>query len=295
MVQGVRINPPTGLLTFVILAVAFLSLFSLGCQRREKEIRISGYLEVDKVEISPRVSQRILEIRVDEGDQVFPGETLILLDCREVMALLEEATLKIEAKKAKINQLEDQLTLQEDMLERFEELYRSGSFPEEKLKIQRTQVEVLKSGLEEVRKTLMATQRRLEYLRIQKEECFIRSPIEGVVLTRSAEPSELALPGIPLLSVASLDTLKMIAFLPARDMGRVSVGDTAYISLDAFPDTLLIGIVKKVRDEAIFVPKNVQTREERTRLVFEVEILIPNRAGLLKPGMFADAIFPLSS
>jgi HlyD family secretion protein len=274
---------------------AFLvAALNLNCKRRGGELEISGYLEARKVDLSPRLSQRILDIKVEEGDRVIKRDTLVILDSREIESLIEEARLKIEAGRAKIEQLRAELELGREDLKRLEELFRKGSVPEEKLRIQRTKVKVLKSSLKEAEKTLEATETRLSYLKLQRDECFLLSPINGVVLERNFEVGEVAIPGSPVLTLASLDTLRLIAFLPALDMGRVSLGDSAWITVDAYPDTAFMGIVKKINDEAVFVPKNVQTKRERTKLVFEVHIYVPNDSGLLKPGLFADARFKTS-
>lgn len=279
--------------SFFLSVVFFPILTLMGCKARKDEVVVSGYIEAKKVDITPRLYSRILEVRVDEGDHVLKGDTLIVLDSREFDTSLKEANLKIDAGKAKIEQVEAQLSLAEDRLKNFEDLYSSGSLPEEKLKDLRTKVKVLKASLKEAEKTLEATEKHVDLLKIERDECFITSPIRGVVLDRTSEPGEMALPGVSLLVVAPIDTLKMVAFLPEREMGKISAGDTAFISVDAFPDTLFRGIVSKINDEAVFVPKNIQTEEERTKLVFETDILIPNKEGFLKPGMFANAKFRL--
>jgi len=276
---------------------AFFIVFSViftACGKSKSELVVSGYIEANKVDVSPRIYARVIEVRADEGDKVRRGDTLVILDSREFDASLKEAQLKLDAGRARIEGLRSQLSLAQDRLKDFENLYESGSISEEKLKELKTRVDVLEATLKEAEMTLKSTEKRVDLLKLERDECFLTAPIKGVVLERVTEPGEVALPGIPILTLASLDTLKMIAFLPERDMGKVSIGDTAFISADAYPDTVFTGIVSKISDETVFVPKNVQTKEERTKLVFEIEILVPNKEGFLKPGMFADARFRLS-
>jgi len=72
-------------------------------------------------------------------------------------------------------------------------------------------------------------------------------------------------------------------------MGRVRLGDTAEVAIDAFPGRAFPGRITYISPEAEFTPKNVQTKEDRVKLVFGVKVEIENKDGLLKPGLPADA------
>ena len=118
----------------------------------------------------------------------------------------------------------------------------------------------------------------------------LTAPMDGRVLTLNVHPGEVALPGVPLLDIADTSRLRLTIYVPEADLGRVRLGQDVLITVDAFPERPFHGQVVHIAEEAEFTPKNVQTREERTTLVYAVEVEVPNEQGLLKPGMPADAV-----
>jgi HlyD family secretion protein len=119
----------------------------------------------------------------------------------------------------------------------------------------------------------------------------IRSPITGRVLTRSVELGERVGDGTPLFTLVDLDRLYVKIYVPEPSIGKVALGQDARVYVDAYPERPFAGRVSRVSQEAEFTPKNVETREERVKLVFAVEIaLAENPDGVLKPGMPADAV-----
>jgi len=119
----------------------------------------------------------------------------------------------------------------------------------------------------------------------------VRSPIDGRVLTRTVERGERVDPGTPLFTLVDLDRLYVKIYVPEPSIGKVALGQEARVSVDAFPGRAFPARVSRVAQEAEFTPKNVETREERVKLVFAVEVaLAENPGGVLKPGMPADAV-----
>jgi HlyD family secretion protein len=118
----------------------------------------------------------------------------------------------------------------------------------------------------------------------------LAAPIDGVVTTRAISAGETATPGVPLLTIANLERLKLIVYVPETQIGQVQLGALADIAVDPYPGEYFVGEITRIGREAEFTPRNVQTEEERVNLVFAVEISIDNPDGRLKPGMPADAI-----
>jgi len=115
--------------------------------------------------------------------------------------------------------------------------------------------------------------------------CKIESPINGIVLARLHEPGEWASPGVSLMTLADLDQLYVYIYVPQPELYRLRPGDTVDVYLPEASRTPRRGRIAFVRPEAEFTPKNVQTREERTRLVYGVKIYLDNADRVLKPGM----------
>ncbi|HXJ78609.1 MAG TPA: efflux RND transporter periplasmic adaptor subunit [Candidatus Methylomirabilis sp.] len=117
----------------------------------------------------------------------------------------------------------------------------------------------------------------------------IRSPLSGTVLTRNIELGEHVNIGDTLYTLVDLKQLYLKVYVPEPDIGRVALGQEARVYVDAYPGRPFGARVNRIYQEAEFTPKNVETKEERVKLVFPVELLlVENPGALLKPGMPAD-------
>ena len=118
----------------------------------------------------------------------------------------------------------------------------------------------------------------------------LTAPMDGVVTSRSGQAGETATAGTPLLTIANLDEVTLVIYIPENRIGQVEVGQEVEVRVDSFPERVFIGHVASIAGEAEFTPRNVQTQEERVNLVFAVKVRIPNADHALKPGMPADAV-----
>jgi multidrug resistance efflux pump len=117
----------------------------------------------------------------------------------------------------------------------------------------------------------------------------LRAPMDGIVSTRSAQVGETATAGKPLLTIANLDEVTLVLYIPETRIGQVQIGQRVEVTVDSFPERTFVGQVDSIAGEAEFTPRNVQTEEERVNLVFAVDVTIPNPDQALKPGLPADA------
>ena len=122
----------------------------------------------------------------------------------------------------------------------------------------------------------------------------LMAPMDGVVTSRSGQAGETATAGSPLLTIANLDEVTLVIYIPENRIGQVRLGQEVEVQVDSFPERVFIGHVGSIAGEAEFTPRNVQTQEERVNLVFAVKVSIPNPDGALKPGMPADATIPIA-
>jgi len=144
------------------------------------------------------------------------------------------------------------------------------------------QIDQAKARLEQTRQALAAAETRLSYT-------LVASPLTGVVLSENIEPGEFVSAGTPVVTVAELAHVWLRAFINETDLGRVKVGQTARITADTYPGKSYEGRVSFLSSQAEFTPRNVQTQQERVKLVYRVKIDLPNPDQELKPGMPADA------
>ena len=146
-----------------------------------------------------------------------------------------------------------------------------------------------------------ASQEAMDQARNRKDDldtrmgwCSIRSPLEGTVLSRYHEPGELVSPGVKLLTLANVKDIWAYIYVPQPDVARLKPGQKLKGYLPEQGQRMFDGIILKINDEAEFTPKNVQTREERTRLVYGVKVgfLESNADETLKPGMTIEVALP---
>lgn len=134
-------------------------------------------------------------------------------------------------------------------------------------------------------------QANVELIDAQIAKLTISAPSDGIVLTRSVEPGAMALPAATLLEIGRLDRLELTVYLPEQQFGLVKLGEAVQARVDAYPDRVFAGTVRRMANEAEFTPTDVQTKEDRTRLVYAVVISLDNLDLALKPGMIADVKF----
>lgn len=120
----------------------------------------------------------------------------------------------------------------------------------------------------------------------------VTAPATGVVTTRLAEPGELVAPRTPILVITDLDHVWANVYVDEPLVPRVRVGQPAVILTDA--GQRLDGTVTYVSPRAEFTPRNVQTADERAKLVYRLKVRVDNRAGVLKPGMPVEAELALA-
>ncbi len=145
--------------------------------------------------------------------------------------------------------------------------------------------------IEAARLRVEASQAQLDALDIRLSKLTITAPWDGVVLTRNAEVGGMALPGATLIEVGRLAQLELIVYLPEEKFGLVMPGQAVQVRVDAYSGRTFEGVVLRMADEAEFTPTNVQTKEDRTRLVYAIVIRVDNPDLALKPGMIADVEF----
>ncbi len=116
----------------------------------------------------------------------------------------------------------------------------------------------------------------------------IHSPLTGVVTSKLVQVGEVAKAGAPLLVVTDLSHVKLVVYMPVAEIGRVTVGMPARVTVNAYPGQVFDGVISTIGSKAEFTPSNVQTKEDRSKLVFAVTVRIPNPDLRLKAGMPAD-------
>jgi HlyD family secretion protein len=118
----------------------------------------------------------------------------------------------------------------------------------------------------------------------------IVAPANGTILSRPVEVGDVVAPGSAVFQMVDMSRLYLKVYIPEPDVGKLRLGDAADVSVDALPHKIFVARVSKISDQAEFTPKNVETAEERLKLVFGVELGFVDSDGRLKPGMPADCV-----
>lgn len=189
----------------------------------------------------------------------------------------EHARLRVEVEENAVKEAEEALVSSEKQLA----LARVGL----------QQIEIVRAERDALARQRAQAEAQLAEQRSHVADFAVRSPIDGRVLTRTVERGERVEAGTPLFTLIDLDRLYVKIYVPEPSIGKVALGQEARVSVDAYPGRAFPARVSRVSQEAEFTPKNVETREERVKLVFAVEVALgENPGGVLKPGMPADAV-----
>jgi HlyD family secretion protein len=125
--------------------------------------------------------------------------------------------------------------------------------------------------------------------RTQIADAVAVAPIDGVVLVKAAEAGEVIAAGSTIVSLGDLEHPWLRAYINETDLGRVKIGGKARLSTDSFPGKVYEGRISFIASEAEFTPKQIQTKEERVKLVYRIKIEVDNSQHELKNNMPVDA------
>jgi HlyD family secretion protein len=137
--------------------------------------------------------------------------------------------------------------------------------------------------------SLHNAEEQLKLSEVQAGYATLLAPIDGVIMVRQAELGEVVSPGTPVVTVADIDHVWLRVYVNEPDIGRVRLGQRAFVTTDTYPGKRYEGRVSFISEKAEFTPKSVETHAERVTLVYRVRIDVQNPRHELVPGMPADA------
>jgi HlyD family secretion protein len=275
------------LIVFLLLA-AVIALVWVHIRSAAGELLLSGTVEVTEVEISPELSAKVMTLYHREGDQVMVGASLLDLDKSTVETQLRAAEAAMRAALAQVALARAKRENAERDYNRGLQLYQTKAISASTFDAVKTAYNVAKNTHETAANQYKGAQAQVETLQVQLQKVHVTSPLTGVVLERSVEAGEVVFPGMILMTIGDLRSPWVRVYIGETDIGKVRIGQQAVVVTDAYPKRRFPGTLRYIASEAEFTPKNVQTREERVKLVYEARIYLANEEGILKPGMPAD-------
>lgn len=305
-----------------------LGLVLLGCGSGNKgPIEASGTLEATEVKVSAKVPGQIETIRVQEGSEVKAGDTLVILDRFTLALQWKQAQAGFEVADAQYKLLlngarSEDLRIGEESLRQADASFKSANDDYARMKqllatntvtkkqfddaesrstIAKAQLNSAEQNLGKLRKfarpeDLAAAKARsgqakasADLLMKQLTDAVIVAPVAGTITHKPFEEGELISVGSVIATISRLDKMELMIYVNETELGRVKLGGSAEVSIDAFPRKTFPGKVIYISPIAEFTPKNVQTKEDRTKLVYGVKLEVENKERALKSGMPADA------
>jgi membrane fusion protein YbhG len=315
------------ILILVVGAVASIWWLARRTDTLESGLVVSGTVEATEGRIGFQAPGRIERLDVREGDRVEAGDLMGALNTSELLARRTQAEAQVAAARATLDELEagsrpeeiararavdvaaaERLVDAERDLGRARELYEGGAVSREVL--DKAELGLAEAGArrEEARQSLrlveagprperiaaagarlLAAEAAVRVLEVTLANAELRAPFNGIVTVRHREPGEVVSAGVPVVTIMNPADRWVRIFVPESRVGAVFLGQPASITSDTYPDRSYAGVVSHVASEAEFTPKNVQTPEERSKLVYAVKVRVEGDEALeLKPGMPAD-------
>lgn len=309
----------------VLAAILYFTVFRNGDS--DRVLVASGTVEATEAALGFQTPGRIERVGPSEGDRVRAGDELAWLDRTELDARRAQAVAQLGAARAVLAELEagsrsEELAQAREAaraaeqryadarrdLDRVQRLFQGGAVSQEALDKATLALEVATAQRDQAAQQyqLVQTGPRPERITAQRAlaaqaqaavqqadaalaNAVIKAPFDGVVTVRDREPGETVGAGAPVLTIMNLSDRWVRIYIREDRIGAVHIGQPATITADTYPGKEYGGSVSFISSEAEFTPRNVQTTEERVKLVYAVKVRVTGDPGNeLKPGMPAD-------
>lgn len=308
-----------------------LALAGLGCGSEQSgDVVATGTIEVREVDVSPLVPARVVRMLTDEGAAVRAGDTLAVLTQSTTRADLAQEQARVRAAEAalrealagarrpEIERAEADLRMREAEsehalrdLKRTIPLADSGALSAQALDAARAAADAAVARRDAAREALQLLREGTRPERVQAaradvasakaslaaeravaEDLVLLAPVDGIVLSRNAEPGEMLAVGQSALTLGETAEPWVRVYVPTGSLPLIRNGQQATAFLDGFPERPVAGRVVAISPEAEFTPRVALTEIERADLLFGVKVALGDTTGLVRPGLPATVHFP---
>ena len=311
-------------LVLAIIVIAAVAIWTnLSHRKNSQTLKLYGNVDIRDVNVGFRVSGRVAEVLKDEGDSVRAGEVLAKLDDEPYRREVAESKGRVAAARARLDLLEAGFRPEEiaqsradvranqvavdnakRLFERRQALISSKAIPEEnltdaeaayrkaeaELKSAQAQLDLREAGyrkedISQARANLEEAEAALATAQLHVEDTVLKAPSDGVIFTRAEEPGAILAEGKTVLTISLNRPVWVRAYVEEPDLGRVHPGMKVRVITDSHPEHPYEGQIGFVSPRSEFTPKNVETTELRTSLVYRLRIVIANPDEGLRQGM----------
>lgn len=289
------------------LIIAAIALTAAACGNKDGDCDASGVFEATEVLISAKETGELLSLTAREGEDVNAHEPLGLIDTTRLhlqRLQLSAGLTAIESRRydipRQIASLRQQIATQKKEYQRYANLVETHAAAPKILDDIGAQIAVLEKQLAAQEDALangnrsiagesMGLRAQIAQIDDRIGKSIVSSPIDGTVLTRYAEPGELAVQGRPLLKVGDLENMILRVYITADQLTLLHIGQKVgvYVDQGASGPKKYMGTINWISDKAEFTPKTIRTRDERANLVYAVKVGVRND-GYIKRGMYGE-------
>lgn len=288
------------------MTVASVLVFA-SCGNKDADYDASGVFETTEVIVSSRGTGEILSFNVEEGQTVAANEPLGELDMTQLVLKKQQLNAgKDAATSRRLNTATQVAALRQQIANlkqeeaRFMALLNDGAATQKQVDDIGYQIATLQRQLSAANEQVSTANQSIDgqsagfdaqigQVDDMMQQAVITSPIDGVILSKYAEAGEFAVPGRALFKVADVSDMKLRAYITADQLTGLKIGQKVKVYADQGENGRkeYDGTVSWISSEAEFTPKTIQTRDERSNLVYAIKITVHND-GLIKRGMYGD-------
>jgi HlyD family secretion protein len=298
-------------IVLVVVLVAGGAAWLVAQNRRpDGRLRLSGAIEARAVQVGSLVGGRVSAVHVQEGDAVTAGQPIVSFETELVDAQVREQDARIAQARAGLDKARAGARQEEigraraehDNAEadrrRLDTLRAQGIVAAQQYDAAATRARRTLETLRQLERgnrredvqaaeaAVSGEEQRLSYLQRQRRETQVTAPAAGVVQSIDLRPGDLVAPNRAVASILEPDQLWVRVYVPEPRLAGVTVGQQAGVEIDGAPGRSFHGRVIEIASKAEYMPRNVQTLEQRSDQVFAVKVEV-ERAKELKPGMSA--------
>lgn len=284
------------------IAILLTAIILISCNKNNEKADAYGNFEATEITVSSESNGKIEFLNVEEGAQLKKGSLVGLIDTLQLHYNREQLKASIETVQSKstsvlsqINVLNEQLKTAKIEQTRIQNMYAENAATKRqideidgKVKVIEKQISSVQTQNAPILNEIKSIKVQIEKLDDQIKKSKISNPVDGTVLTKYAEPSEITAFGKPLYKIANLNEMELRVYVTETQLAQIKIGQKVTVAIDADNDTKKYeGNITWISAQAEFTPKVIQTKEERANLVYAVKVAVKND-GSLKIGMPAE-------
>ena len=295
---------------YIITLLALTIILFSSCKKEEKTADAYGNFEAITTTVSTEANGKLLLLDIEEGQTIKKGQLVALVDTSQLVLQKQQLQARIKAVRSKTQDPSPQIDILkeqkkslireqkrvEDLLadkaatpKQMDDINAQIGVMDKRIRSAKRQANLANTGILSEIAPILA---QIKVLDEQINRCYVKNPIDGTVLTKLAEKSEITGFGRPLYRIANLQNITLRAYISGTQLGTVKLNQKVNVLTDAANGEMNSheGTVSWIAEKSEFTPKTIQTKEERVNLVYAIKIKVENN-GSLKIGMPGEVNF----